>query len=151
MKRVVILGVSGSIGMQTVDVIEQHRDQFTIVAYSVGHNIERLHELLKRWPIKEVAVAKENDAIDLALRYPDVNFYFGNEGLCHLATLAQADIVVNAFMGFQSLRLDRYITPERQGKFKLVIVMLSVAVGFGCSEFFLNFIDSARNLVYLIS
>lgn len=104
MKRVVILGVSGSIGMQTVDVIEQHRDQFTIVAYSVGHNIERLHELLKRWPIKEVAVAKENDAIDLALRYPDVNFYFGNEGLCHLATLAQADIVVNALVGFRGLK-----------------------------------------------
>ena len=104
MKRVVILGVSGSIGMQTVDVIEQHRDQFTIVAYSVGHNIERLHELLKRWPIKEVAVAKESDAMDLALRYPDVNFYYGNEGLCHLATLAQADIVVNALVGFRGLK-----------------------------------------------
>ena len=40
----------------------------------------------------------------MALRYPDVNFYFGNEGLCHLATLAQADIVVNALVGFRGLK-----------------------------------------------
>lgn len=73
-------------------------------------------------------------------------------GYLALITLVSHFIFITlAFMGFQSLRLDRYITPERQGKFKLVIVMLSVAVVFGCSEFFLNFIDSARNLVYLIS
>ncbi|GKS82401.1 membrane protein [Ligilactobacillus pabuli] len=54
-----------------------------------------------------------------------------------------------AFTALQSLRLDHYIVPERQGKFKLVLVLLSVAVGFLCSQFFLSFVDNLRNLSYL--
>ncbi len=56
-----------------------------------------------------------------------------------------------AFSALQALRLDRYIVPERQGKFKLVLVLISVAVGFLCSEFFLSFVDNVRNFSYLIN
>ena len=56
-----------------------------------------------------------------------------------------------AFSALQSLRLDRYIVPERQGKFKLVLVLFSVALGLLCSEFFLSFVDNIRNLSYLFS
>lgn len=54
-----------------------------------------------------------------------------------------------AFSALQSLRLDHYIVPERQGKYKLILVLVSVALGFLCSEFFLSFIDNVRNLSYL--
>ncbi|KRN89002.1 DUF1146 family protein [Ligilactobacillus ceti] len=59
--------------------------------------------------------------------------------------------IAAAFSGIQSLQLERYfrITPEKQTKFKLIIIMLSVAIGYGCSEFFLSFIDNVRNLMYL--
>ncbi|GBG93990.1 membrane protein [Ligilactobacillus salitolerans] len=56
-----------------------------------------------------------------------------------------------SFSAIQSLRLDRYITPERQGKFKLVLVLLSVAIGFLCSEFFLSFVDNLRNLADFVT
>lgn len=56
-----------------------------------------------------------------------------------------------AFSALQALRLDRYIVPERQGKFKLVLVLTSVALGFMCSQFFLSFIDNIRNLSYLFA
>lgn len=56
-----------------------------------------------------------------------------------------------AFSALQALRLDRYIVPERQEKYKLVLVLVSVALGFLCSEFFLSFIDNIRNLSYLFS
>ncbi|MCP0885953.1 DUF1146 family protein [Ligilactobacillus sp. WILCCON 0076] len=74
--------------------------------------------------------------------------YYGYTAL--LTIISHFVFIALAFIGIQSLRLDRYITPERQGKFKLVIVMLSVTIGFGCSEFFLSFIDNARNIVYIL-
>ena len=46
MKRIVLLGASGSIGSQTIDVVLHHKDEFSIVAVSVGKNIEKLKLLL---------------------------------------------------------------------------------------------------------
>lgn len=56
-----------------------------------------------------------------------------------------------AFKGLQSLRLDLYVAKNKQEAFKLVLVLVATALGFLVSQFFLNFIDSIRNLGYLIS
>lgn len=55
-----------------------------------------------------------------------------------------------AFVGIQSLRLDRYIALKDQRPLKLVIVMLSVTIGYSCSSFFLSFMDSVVHLSYLV-
>ncbi|MEY8662233.1 DUF1146 family protein [Ligilactobacillus faecis] len=55
-----------------------------------------------------------------------------------------------AFVGIQSLRLDRYIVLKDQRPLKLVIVMLSVTIGYSCSSFFLSFMDSVVHLSYLV-
>lgn len=55
-----------------------------------------------------------------------------------------------AFVGIQSLRLDRYIVLKDQRSLKLVIVMLSVTIGYSCSSFFLSFMDSVVHLSYLV-
>lgn len=47
MKYITVLGVTGSIGMQTVDVVKNHRERFKIVAMSAGYNIEKVEEILK--------------------------------------------------------------------------------------------------------
>lgn len=104
MKQVVILGASGSIGMQTIDVIEHHPESFSILAYSVGHNIACLHKLIARYPVKEICVADEKDALILEKEYPDIHFTHGNDGLCHLASLSDCDVVVNALVGFRGLK-----------------------------------------------
>lgn len=68
-----------------------------------------------------------------------------------LTTLISHFIFITlAFIGLQGLRLDRYFTPERQGKFKLVLIMVAVAIGFSCSSFFLSFVDNVRNLGYFL-
>ena len=72
MKRIVLLGASGSIGSQTIDVVLHHKDEFSIVAVSVGKNIEKLKMLLAKIPsIQHVCVADEQVKEVLRLEYPD--------------------------------------------------------------------------------
>ncbi|WP_338040991.1 DUF1146 family protein [Liquorilactobacillus oeni] len=58
--------------------------------------------------------------------------------------------ILLTFFGLQSLRLDRYISLQRQGSFKLLIVLISVAIGYTCSSFFIDFINNVRSLGYLL-
>ncbi|MEG0528073.1 1-deoxy-D-xylulose-5-phosphate reductoisomerase [Amedibacillus sp. YH-ame6] len=104
MKRLVLLGASGSIGTQTINVVEHHCDEFKIIAFSIGHNIDMLHELIKRMPhVKHICVADKEDMEQLQNRYQDIEFYFGEEGLKELASLKDYDIFVNAIVGFRGL------------------------------------------------
>lgn len=66
-----------------------------------------------------------------------------------LGIISHFVFIILAFMGLQTLRLDRYFMKEQQAMFKLVLIMLAVAIGFGCSSFFLSFIDNVRNLSFL--
>lgn len=104
MKRIVLLGASGSIGSQTIDVVLHHKDEFFIVAVSVGKNIEKLKMLLAKIPsIQHVCVADEQVKEVLRLEYPDKQWYSGDEGLQALAGLAEYDIFVDAVVGFRGL------------------------------------------------
>ncbi|RJW26420.1 1-deoxy-D-xylulose-5-phosphate reductoisomerase [Eubacterium sp. TF05-29] len=104
MKRIVLLGASGSIGSQTIDVVLHHKDEFSIVAVSVGKNIEKLKMLLAKIPsIQHVCVADEQVKEVLRLEYPGKQWYSGDEGLQALAGLAEYDIFVDAVVGFRGL------------------------------------------------
>ncbi|MBQ7891392.1 MAG: 1-deoxy-D-xylulose-5-phosphate reductoisomerase [Erysipelotrichaceae bacterium] len=103
MKQVILLGASGSIGVQTIDVIEQHPDEFELVAFSVGKRIQIVRDVLAKMDVKEVCVMNKEDADALSLEYPNVHFTYGDEGLIHLASLDKGDIVVNALLGFAGL------------------------------------------------
>ena len=104
MKRIVLLGASGSIGSQTIDVVLHHKDEFSIVAVSVGKNIEKLKMLLAKIPsVQHVCVADEQVKEVLRLEYPDKQWYSGDEGLQALAGLAEYDIFVDAVVGFRGL------------------------------------------------
>ena len=60
MKKLVLLGASGSIGRQTVDIVLQHPDQFEIISFGVGKNIQAAREYLKLFPsITSFCVQKE--------------------------------------------------------------------------------------------
>ena len=103
MKQVILLGASGSIGVQTIDVIEQHPDEFELVAFSVGKRVQIVRDVLAKMDVKEVCVMNKEDADALSLEYPNVHFTYGDEGLVHLASLDKGDIVVNALLGFAGL------------------------------------------------
>ena len=100
MKRLVILGASGSIGMQTIDVVLQHPDEFSIQAIGIGRNIEQLHRILKEIDVRIVSVQNEKDAESLAAIYPDITFHHGDEGRITLASSCDYDVLGNALVGF---------------------------------------------------
>lgn len=100
MKKLVLLGATGSIGTQTIDVVRQHPDQFEVEAISAGHNIDGLKVILNEIPVKAVSVMEEEDAEMLSREYPDITFFAGEEGLIKLAERNDYSLLVNALVGF---------------------------------------------------
>lgn len=103
MKQLVLLGASGSIGLQTIDVVLSHPDQFEITALSIGYNVNQLKEILTKIHVSDVCVVKKEDAMQLSLEYPDIVFHHGDEGLIELVTTCSYDVLVNALVGFAGL------------------------------------------------
>lgn len=103
MKTITILGVTGSIGTQSVDVVEHHSDQFNIEAMSAGRNISLLEEIMARIHVPHVCVSLKEDYLYLKDKYKDIHFYYGEAGLIEIATLDQVDIVLNGIVGFAGL------------------------------------------------
>ena len=103
MKNITVLGVTGSIGMQTVDVVKNHLDKFKIVAMSAGYNIKQVEEILEMIDVEYVCVVQKKDAQYLQEKYPDLKVTYGQEGLIKIATLPQIGIVLNAIVGFAGL------------------------------------------------
>jgi len=100
MKKLVLLGASGSIGIQTIDVVLQHPDQFEITALSVGRNLDALHKILKQISVRKVCVQEKEALASLEKRYPDIVFTSGDEGLIELSQADDYDVLVNALVGF---------------------------------------------------
>jgi 1-deoxy-D-xylulose-5-phosphate reductoisomerase len=104
MKNIVILGASGSIGLQTLDVIERQPEHFRCVGLSVKSRIDRISGFLEKNENCLICVERQELADAYALVYPQHRFIWGEEGLIELATLNDADTVVNALVGFVGCR-----------------------------------------------
>lgn len=98
MKRIILMGGSGSIGKLSIDVIKQHPDELSLVGVSVGYNIDSLVEMLNNFPIKYAYCIEKNPV--LIEKFPEVDFYFGDEGLKQMAMLQDYDLLINALVGF---------------------------------------------------
>ena len=105
-KKIVILGSTGSIGTQTLDVISQHQDM-EVVGLTAHSRIELLEEQIKKFKPKMVCVMHEEKAKELKNRLQDqkinVEVVCGIEGLSTVATIHEADIVVTAVVGMIGL------------------------------------------------
>jgi len=101
-RRLVLLGSTGSIGTQTLDVIDRLRaigTEFEIIGLSAGHDSESFRSQIDRVQPRFVAVATKEDAANLQAGYPDLDVTWGRDGLLRLARLADVDLVVNAVVG----------------------------------------------------
>jgi 1-deoxy-D-xylulose-5-phosphate reductoisomerase len=105
MKRIFLLGSSGSIGGSTLDVANQHPDRFQIVAVVVNRNIEKLVEQVRHF--KPLCAVVYDHGAFLALRAQklpsDTQLLYGEEGLYQALESTHPDIFVNAFVGFAGL------------------------------------------------
>lgn len=102
MKNVVLLGASGSIGTQAVDVIKQHPELFNLIGISVNQNVDYVKELLTTFDsIKYVNLGDNCDAS--CLDHFDITITYGQPGLEQLASIDEADYILNAVIGFAGL------------------------------------------------
>lgn len=102
MRRLILLGASGSIGSQTLEVVEAHQDLFVIVGMSIGSQLNRIEKILEKHPaIKYICVKNGSECAELANKYQGISFYSGDEGLVELAKLNDYDLLVNAVVGFR--------------------------------------------------
>lgn len=103
-KKVILLGATGSIGRQSIDVIYHHQDEFELVGLSVGHQIDELEHILDKMTCPHVCVIEKEDSEKLQAKYPDIHFYYGSEGLSQLVSLPEGDLVLNGIAGFAGLK-----------------------------------------------
>ena len=105
MKTISVLGSTGSIGTQTLDVVRHHSD-LRIAALAAGKNITLLEKQIREFSPCLAAVADEEKALDLKARVKDldVRVVSGMEGLIEAACISQADITVTAIVGMIGIR-----------------------------------------------
>ena len=105
MKKIAILGSTGSIGTQTLDVVRANGD-IEVLGISAGRNVKMLEEHAREFHPQLIAVWDENAAKDLAVRLADmdVKIVSGMEGLLELARMPQTDILVTAVVGMIGIR-----------------------------------------------
>ncbi|HEX4489271.1 MAG TPA: 1-deoxy-D-xylulose-5-phosphate reductoisomerase [Terriglobales bacterium] len=108
MKRIAILGSTGSIGRSTLSVVESYPDRFSVVSLAAGRNIEAALEQAKRWKPRLISVADAKDAEVLKAQLKtsglvDIEVAHGSAGTIKVATHPDANFVVSAIVGVAGL------------------------------------------------
>ena len=106
MKKIAILGSTGSIGTQTLDVIREHPDQYEAYALTAGNNSALLIRQAREFHPEVVVIANEEHypAVRDALADLPIKVWTGREALCDVSRLSEVDVVVTAMVGFAGLR-----------------------------------------------
>src|SRR5262249_2372977 len=109
MKRIAILGSTGSIGQSTLSVIENHPDRFELVTMAAGSNAESALEQARRWKPKVLSLAPEQDAEKVSRQLKDeglghIEIVSGQAGTVRVATHREVDFVVSAIVGVAGLK-----------------------------------------------
>ena len=116
MKRVTILGATGSIGTQTLDVISQNSDDFEVVALTASESVEKMAELIQRFCPSYAVMKNEEKAEELRKLLPNhsCEILYGMDGFVAVSTLPNVDVVVAAMFGMIGLR--PFMEAIRSGK-----------------------------------
>src|SRR6266404_8285953 len=108
MKRIAILGSTGSIGRSTLSVVESFPDRFQVVTLAAGRNLELAFEQAQRWHPRVISVAAESHAQNLKMRLKSsgiagIEVVHGAAGTVRIATHPEVDFVVSAIVGVAGL------------------------------------------------
>jgi len=98
MKKLSILGSTGSIGTQTLDIVKNNPHEFKVVGLTANKNIELLKNQINEFKPESVAVM-DNEKADLLKEDVDINVYSGIDGIIKIAALDETDTIVNSLVG----------------------------------------------------
>ncbi len=105
LKNISVLGSTGSIGTQTLDVVRKNND-IKVVALSAGNNVELLEQQVREFKPSFVSMANDKALTELRARLSDmagIEYGIGMDGLIHAATMEQVEIVVTAVVGMMGI------------------------------------------------
>jgi 1-deoxy-D-xylulose-5-phosphate reductoisomerase len=105
MKSIIILGSTGSIGTNTLDIVQRFPDEFRVVGLTAGSNIDKLEAQIRQFTPNAVAVSTESSAAMLRSRCADlpVEVMAGEEGITQVASMLDAELVISAIVGAAGL------------------------------------------------
>lgn len=105
MKKIAILGSTGSIGTQTLEVVREHKDELCVTALAAGRNKEKLKEQIAEFHPSLVSLSDEKLALELEreLAGSGVTVLHGMEGLVAVAGQEESDVVVTAVVGMMGI------------------------------------------------
>lgn len=103
-KNVTILGSTGSIGTQALEVIEKMPRCFKVIALSAGNNLELLEKQIKKFRPEKVCIKSYADTEILKKKFPKLEVVFGDEGLIELTSCEKNDMIVVALSGKTGLK-----------------------------------------------
>ena len=127
MENLILLGASGNIGKQTLEVIKENED-FNLIGISIGNNFLRAFEIIGEFPsIRFAYIIKKENAFLLKQKFPWLLIYYGENGLEEMLNKHKADIVVNALVGFAGLVPT--ITALKQNEYVALANKESLVVG----------------------
>ena len=104
MKRVALLGSTGSIGTQTLDVVRQHPDKFCVDMISANSSADLLIEQARTFHVPHVVICHPDKYRQVKEALPGVDVQLGIEAACQLVQAPEVDVVVAAMVGFSGLR-----------------------------------------------
>ncbi len=106
MKNIVVMGSTGSIGTQTLDIIRSHPDELSAVALTANSSVDAMERQAREFAPKLVAMYDEDAAAELKERLSDTGIAVtsGMDGLIEAATISGADIVLTAMVGMIGIR-----------------------------------------------
>ncbi|MBR2564726.1 MAG: 1-deoxy-D-xylulose-5-phosphate reductoisomerase [Paenibacillus sp.] len=115
MKKIAILGSTGSIGTQTLSVVDMHPERFKVEALAAGNNVDLIIEQANRYQPKKISVGTKDLADKIAAHVPlGTKVYYGSEGLIEIAAGTEAETVVTAVVG--SVGLESTLAAIESGK-----------------------------------
>ena len=106
MKKIAVLGSTGSIGTQTLDIVRNYSEDLQIVALAAGSNVDLMEKQVREFRPKLVAMWTEKAANDLRSRISDlpVKVVSGMDGLLEIAVLEEISVLVTAIVGMIGIR-----------------------------------------------
>lgn len=114
MKNITILGSTGSIGTNALEVIRQKKDEFNVVALSGHTNYKLVMEQIKEFNPKYVSIGTEEGFETIKKEFPEVELFFGREGLKKLGELEETDIILTAVSGV--IGIEATVEAIKKGK-----------------------------------
>ena len=104
MKELAIFGSTGSIGCSTLNVVRRERERFGVSILAAGHNLERLIGQIREFSPRHVYIIEERDAETLRGLFPNLDIYWGTDGMEQVSRLTDFDTGVSALVGVAGLR-----------------------------------------------